>query len=260
MPTELASRIAAVRQRIETAASRSGREPGSVRLVAVSKFRSVEEVREAVAAGVIDIGENRVQEAEGKRRLVVGSDLQWHLVGRLQSNKAKKAIQVFDLIHSIGSAELARRVNRLCGEQNRTQRVLIQVQLAEEESKVGPPAAQLFEDLEQMAELENLRLEGMMVIPPYLDDPEDVRPYFRQLRELRDEACARGLVGGAFKELSMGMSHDYEVAVEEGATLVRVGTALFGKRLVKDRQKDRQRPAEGPTFAEGALRAREDGR
>ena len=230
MPTELASRIANVRQRIETAASRSGREPEGVRLVAVSKFRSIEEVQEAVAAGVIDIGENRVQEAEGKQRLVVGSDLQWHLVGRLQSNKVRKAIQVFDLIHSISSVELARRLDRSCGEKNRIQRVLIQVQLVDEESKVGLPVARLFEDLAQMVELENLRLEGMMVLPPYLDDPEDVRPHFRRLRELRDEACASGLVGGAFKELSMGMSHDYEVAVEEGATLVRVGTALFGER------------------------------
>ncbi len=253
MPTELASRIVTVRQRIEEAVSRSGREPDSVRLVAVSKFRSAEEVLEAVAAGVVDIGENRVQEAEGKQGLVVGSDLQWHLVGRLQSNKVKKAIQVFDLIHSIDSVELARRVDRLCGEQNRIQRVLIQVQLAEEESKVGLPVPQLFEDLPRMVELENLRLEGMMVLPPYLDDSGEVRPYFRQLRELRDEACARGLVGGAFKELSMGMSHDYQVAVEEGATLVRVGTALFGERPVKG-------PAVGPTFAEGSTRAREDGR
>lgn len=246
MPTELASRIAAVRQRIVVAASRSGREPESVRLVAVAKFRSVEEVREAVAAGAIDIGENRVQEAEGKQKLVVGPDLQWHLVGRLQGNKAKKAIQVFDLIHSISSLELARRVDRLCKEQNQIQRALIQVQLAGEDSKVGLPVARLFEDLEQMAELENLRLEGLMVLPPYLEDPEDTRPYFRQLRELRDEACAKGLVGGAFKELSMGMSHDYEVGVEEGATLVRVGTALFGRRPVRGSML-----GDGPTFAGG---------
>ena len=252
MPTELASRIANVRQRIDVAASRSGREPGSVRLIAVSKFRSAEEVREAAAAGVTDVGENRVQEAEGKKRLVDGSELHWHLVGRLQSNKARKAIQVFDLIHSIGSVDLAERVDRLCGEQNRIQRVLLQVQLADEETKIGLPVARLFEDLERMADLQNLRLEGMMVLPPYLDDAEDVRPYFRQMRELRDEACARGLVGEAFKELSMGMSHDFEVAVEEGATLVRVGTALFGERPVGGPQ--------GPTYADGAARAREDGR
>jgi pyridoxal phosphate enzyme (YggS family) len=245
----LASRVAGVRERIEVAARRSGREPDSIHLVAVSKFRSVEEIRDAVEAGVTDIGESRVQEAEAKRRLIDEPDIEWHLVGRLQSNKAKKAIPVFDVIHSIDTVELAQRVDRLAGEQGKTQRVLIQVQLAEEESKVGLPVTELFGALERMAELSNLRLEGLMVLPPYLDHPEEVRPYFRQLRELRDRARARGLVEGSFKELSMGMSHDFEVAVEEGATLVRVGTALFGER-----------PATQPTFVEGADRAREDGR
>ncbi len=233
--TALAERIASVRQRIDDAARRSGREPGSVRLVAVSKFRTVEEIEEAIGAGATDIGESRVQEAENKRRRLAGSGLTWHLVGRLQSNKAKKAVQIFDIIHSISTLDMARRVDRLARDQNTTQPVLIQVQVAEEERKQGLPMSELYADLELMAELTNLRVQGLMALPPYMPDPEEARPSFARLRELRDTARARGLVGPAFTELSMGMSHDFEVAVEEGATLVRVGTALFGER-----------PASGP--------------
>jgi pyridoxal phosphate enzyme (YggS family) len=231
----LAERIASVCQRIDAAARRSGREPGSVRLVAVSKFRTVEEIEEAIGAGVTDIGESRVQEAENKRWRLAGSGLTWHLVGRLQSNKVKKAVQIFDIIHSISTLDMARRVDRLARDQNTTQPVLIQVQVAEEESKQGLPMSKLYADLERMTELTNLRVQGLMVLPPYMPDPEEARPSFARLRELRDTARARDLVGPAFTELSMGMSHDFEVAVEEGATLVRVGTALFGER-----------PASGP--------------
>ena len=226
----LAERIASVRQRIDAAARRSGREPGSVRLVAVSKFRTVEEIEEAIRAGVTEIGESRVQEAESKRRRIAEPGLIWHLVGRLQSNKAKKAVQISDIIHSIGTLDMARRVDRLAREQNTTQAVLIQVQVAEEESKQGLPVSELYADLAGMAELANLRVLGLMALPPYMPDPEEVRPYFARLRELRDTVRSRGLAGPAFTELSMGMSHDFEVAVEEGATLVRVGTALFGER------------------------------
>ena len=233
--TALAGRIAGIRQRIGAAAGRSGRKPGSVRLVAVSKFRTVEEIEEAIAGGISEIGESRVQEADRKRRRITEPGLIWHLVGRLQSNKAKKAVQIFDLIHSISTLDMARRLDRLAAEQDTTQAVLIQVQLGEEESKQGLPIARLYADLERMAELSNLRVEGLMTLPPYLPDPEQVRPFFAQLRELRETVRARGLAGPAFRELSMGMSHDFEVAVEEGATLVRVGTALFGER-----------PAEGP--------------
>ncbi len=226
----LAERIATVRQRVEAAARRSGRESGSVRLVAVSKFRAVEEIEEAIGAGVTDIGESRVQEAESKRRRIAESGITWHLVGRLQSNKAKQAVQIFDVIHSIDTLEMARRVDRLAREQNTTQSVLVQVKVAEEESKQGLPIAELDTDLEQMVQLPQLRVRGLMALPPYMPDPEDVRPYFARLRELRDAAQSRNLVGPEFTELSMGMSHDYEVAIEEGATLVRVGTALFGER------------------------------
>ena len=228
--TTLAERLASVQQRIEAAARRSGRAAGSVRLVAVSKFRTVEEIEEAIAARVTDIGESRVQEAETKRGQIEAPNLVWHLVGRLQSNKAKKAVQYFDIIHSISTLDMARRVDRLAGEQHKTQDVLIQVQAADEESKQGLPVAELYQDLERMAELTHVRVRGLMALPPYLPNPEDVRPYFVRLRELRDAARSRGLAGPAFTELSMGMSHDFEVAVEEGATFVRVGTAIFGER------------------------------
>jgi pyridoxal phosphate enzyme (YggS family) len=228
--TSLAERLAGVRQRIEAAARRSGRAVSSVRLVAVSKFRTVEEIEEAIAAGVTEIGESRVQEAETKRGRIAAPHLVWHLVGRLQSNKAKKAVQYFDIIHSIGTLDMARRVDRLAGEQHKTQDVLIQVQVADEESKQGLAVSELYQNLERMAELTQLRVLGLMALPPYLPNPEDVRPYFARLRELRDGARSRGLGGPAFSELSMGMSHDFEVAVEEGATFVRVGTAIFGER------------------------------
>jgi pyridoxal phosphate enzyme (YggS family) len=228
--TTLAERLASVQQRIEAAARRSGRTASSVRLVAVSKFRTVEEIEEAIAAGVTEIGESRVQEAETKRGRIAAVNLVWHLVGRLQSNKAKKAVQYFDIIHSISTLDMARRVDRLAGEQHKTQDVLVQVQVADEESKQGLAVSELHQTLERMAELTHLRVLGLMALPPYLSNPDDVRPYFVRLRELRDAARSRGLAGPAFSELSMGMSHDFEVAVEEGATLVRVGTAIFGER------------------------------
>jgi pyridoxal phosphate enzyme (YggS family) len=228
--TPLAERLAGVRQRIDAAARRSGRAAGSVRLVAVSKFRTTEEIEEAIAAGVTELGESRVQEAETKLGRIAAANLVWHLVGRLQSNKAKKAVQYFDIIHSISTLEMARRVDRLAGEQHKTQDVLVQVQVADEESKQGLPVSELYPTLERMAELTHLRVLGLMALPPYLPNPEDVRPYFVRLRELRDAARSRGLGGPSFSELSMGMSHDFDVAVEEGATIVRVGTAIFGER------------------------------
>jgi len=233
---------------MDEAAARAGRPPEAVRLVAVSKYHSVEEITEAVRAGVVDIAENRVQEAEVKRRALAGEDIVWHLVGHLQSNKAKKALPLFDWIHSVDSVSLARRLNRLGEELDETQRILVQVDLAGEESKAGLPAAELLAALEQMGHLEHLRVEGLMVLPPFLDDPEDVRPYFARLRELRDAALGAGSVPGPLAELSMGMSHDFEVAIEEGATMVRIGTALFGER-----------PSSPPSFERGGEAPREEG-
>jgi pyridoxal phosphate enzyme (YggS family) len=226
---------------MRVAAECSGRAPESVRLVVVTKYRTLEEIDQVLEAGVTDIGENRVQEAEQKRDQLGHRDAVWHLVGHLQSNKAKRAVGMFEWIHSVHSVDLARRMNRLADEQGKIQRVLVQVDLAEEETKSGLPAEELFRALEQMSGLAGLSVEGLMVLPPYLPDPEEVRPYFVRLRELRDACIRRGIVADSFVELSMGMSHDFEVAIEEGATIVRIGTALFGER-----------PTSPPSFSRGA--------
>jgi pyridoxal phosphate enzyme (YggS family) len=230
---DISSRAAEIWGRIEAAAKRSRRTVDSVRLVVITKYRTLEEIVEAVEAGVTDIGENRIQEAEQKWLRLRDRNAVWHLVGHLQSNKAKRAVGMFDWIHSVHSPELARRVNRIAEEEGKIQRVLVQVDLAGEETKSGLPAAELFPALEQMSRLSSLSVEGLMVMPPYFPDPGEVRPYFARLRKLRDSCRDKGLVAGSFSELSMGMSHDFEVAVEEGATMVRIGTALFGERPVR---------------------------
>jgi hypothetical protein len=224
---EIRARLEAIRNRMEKACRRAGRDPGAVRFVAVSKSHTVEEIREAIAAGVTDLGENRVQEAESKHGVIAGS-VRWHLVGHLQANKARRAAQLFDVIHSLDSIDLGRRVDRCAAELGKVQSALIQVDLASEETKFGLPESELFTALEELQGLSHLRLEGLMLLPPFLPDPEEVRPFFRRLRALREEAERRGFPLGA--ELSMGMSHDFEIAIEEGATWVRLGTALFGAR------------------------------
>ena len=205
---------------------RAGREASSVKLVAVTKARSVNEMAAAVKAGVTDVGENKVQEAEAKKPELQAS-ARWHLVGHLQKNKAKKAVELFDLIHTVDSAAIGQRIARLAAERDKVQPVLVQVDLAGEETKDGLPEEELFPTLERLSECSNLQVNGLMVLPPYLDEPDEVRPYFQRLRELSENGQERGLTGS---ELSMGMSHDFEVAIEEGATLIRVGTALFGSR------------------------------
>jgi pyridoxal phosphate enzyme (YggS family) len=227
----IAERVAVVRERIARAAARAGRQPRDVTLVAVSKTHPPEAVREAFAAGLRDFGENRVQEAEGKIAALddlraVG--LKWHLVGHLQSNKARKAVQLFDWIHSLDGADLGAKLERASSEEGRSMPALVQVDLGHEATKFGLEESQLFGLLTALKVLPALRLAGLMTLPPFDEDPESARPFFRRLRELRDEALVRGLLAGS--ELSMGMSHDLEVAVEEGATLVRVGTAVFGER------------------------------
>jgi pyridoxal phosphate enzyme (YggS family) len=224
---EIRARLEAIRHRIDEACRRSGRDPKTVRCVAVSKTRTVDEIREAVSFGVTDLGENRVQEAESKHGAIAPS-VRWHLVGHLQANKARKAVQIFDVIHSLDGIDLARRLDRFARELGKVQPVLIQVDLASEETKFGLPSSELFTSLEELESCSSLRIEGLMLLPPYLPDPEDVRPFFRRLRGLSEEARKRGLGIGA--ELSMGMSHDFETAIEEGATWVRLGTALFGER------------------------------
>ena len=224
-------RVLAVRERIARAAERASRPPGEVRLVAVSKTHPAEAVRDAFAAGVRDFGENRVQEAEPKIAATADlapSGLRWHLVGHLQSNKARRAATLFEVVESVDSLELALRLARVGSEAGRAVRALVQVDLAGEETKFGLPEAELPGVLEALRGKEGLRVEGLMVLPPFFEDPEGARPYFRRLRALRDRAHEAGLLGG--RELSMGMSHDLEAAIEEGATIVRVGTAIFGER------------------------------
>ena len=226
----IAERVASVRERMARAAARAGRPADEVVLVAVSKTKPAEAVREAFAAGVRVFGENRVQEAEAKAAALLDlrdAGLEWHLIGHLQANKAKKAL-AFEMVHSVDDAALGQRLARLAQEEGRTLRVLAQVDLAGEATKFGVPEAELFGMLETLKAERSLRVEGLMVLPPYDDDPETARPFFRRLRALRDEARLRGLLAGGF--LSMGMSHDFEAAIEEGATHVRVGTGIFGER------------------------------
>jgi pyridoxal phosphate enzyme (YggS family) len=223
-----------VRRRVEESAAASGRARGEVTLIAVSKTHPAALLREAYAAGARDFGENRVQEAEGKiDELGRGEarDLRWHLIGHLQSNKARRAVKLFDLIHSVDSAALATRLERLCAEEGRERLdVLVQVDLAGEATKEGARESELPAVAGALGACHRLRFRGLMTLPPFFDDAERARPFFRRLRELRDELHARGAFGDRPGELSMGMSHDFHVAVEEGATMVRVGTAIFGER------------------------------
>jgi pyridoxal phosphate enzyme (YggS family) len=228
-PAALRSRLADVRARIERAAGRVGRDPASVRLVAVSKTFPADYVRALADAGQTDFGENKVQEALQKMDQTSGVPLRWHLVGHLQSNKARKAGR-FDVVHSIDSVGLMAKLDEAAAAAGRRIDMLVQVDLAGEVTKHGAPEADLPAIFDACAALTSTRLVGLMLLPPAVADPEGARPYFRQLREVRDRLLARGIAGPSLGELSMGMSHDYEVAIEEGATLVRVGTALFGSR------------------------------
>jgi pyridoxal phosphate enzyme (YggS family) len=225
----IAERVLAVRERIARAAGRAGRDPAAITLVAVSKTHGPEAIREAWAAGVRDFGENRVQEAEGKIQALHDlPGIRWHLVGHLQANKARKAIALFARIHSLDGVDLGSRLDRLAAEGGTPIPVLVEVEMGGEATKRGFPVGGLPTSLEPFRGLSFLRLEGLMCIPPPDLDPERTRPFFRSLRTLRDEVLAAGLLHGS--ELSMGMSHDFEVAIEEGATLVRIGTSIFGER------------------------------
>ncbi len=228
----LSERIEAVRGRIEACALRCNRAPNEITLVAVSKTHPAEVIREAIAAGVTDLGENRVQEAEGKIPEAGRHAARWHLIGHLQSNKARRAVELFDVIHSLDSVALAQRLDRMCVELNRQELpVMIQVDLGREATKSGADEAEVLQLVEALKHCQRLRLSGLMTLPPYFDDAEQVRPFFRKLRELRDELSSRRAFGDLRGELSMGMTHDYEIAIEEGATIVRVGTAIFGARV-----------------------------
>ena len=229
--SDIAANLADVRARIATAAERAGRRASDVTLVAVSKTFGDDHVRAAQAAGQADFGENKVQ--EGLLKIAATSDvpgIRWHLIGHLQSNKARKAAQSFACIHSIDSSELLRRVDEAAAAEGTTPEVLIQVDLAGESTKFGAPADRVAEIARQAMRARAVRLTGLMLIPPWSTEPEETRPWFIRLRELRDRLMTDGLPATALRHLSMGMSHDFEAAVEEGATIVRVGTAIFGAR------------------------------
>jgi pyridoxal phosphate enzyme (YggS family) len=222
--------LARVQERIAAAARKAGRRVDEIALIGVSKTHPAESIRAAHEAGLRHFGENRVQEWEGKRVAVENLSATWHLIGHLQSNKAARAANLFNCVDSLDDFALAQRLDRArleAGAADRL-RVLIEVRVAEEQTKSGVSAGELPELAEKVAMLPRLELAGLMCIPPFLDDPQQVRPYFRRLREMRDGLIAK--LGRQLPVLSMGMSHDFEVAIEEGATEVRVGTALFGHR------------------------------
>ena len=226
----VAENFRTVLEKVEAAAKRAGREPGSVRLVTVSKTVPVERIREAVEAGARILGENRVQEALTKMETVDFSGLpapEWHLIGTLQKNKARHAVGVFSLIHSIDSIELAKDVGRQAEKRGIRQKVLVEVNIAGEATKHGMRPEDALAAAKEISLIPGIELQGLMCVPPFTDDPEDSRPHFVRLRELLADINKAGIPAS---ELSMGMSHDYEVAIEEGATLVRVGTAIFGAR------------------------------
>jgi PLP dependent protein len=230
-PNELRLRLEAVRLRIARAANRSHRAASAIKLVAVSKTHPVEVIREAIRESVTDLGENRVQEAESKIAEAGRRAARWHLIGHLQSNKARRAVQFFDVIHSLDSVNLARKLEHACEQENRdVLPVLIQVDLGHEATKSGADEKDLPELVEAVSHAQRLRLIGLMTLPPFFEDAELARPYFVQLRNLRDKLRAQGSFGAAAGELSMGMTNDFEVAIEEGATMVRIGTAIFGSR------------------------------
>ncbi len=228
---QLLENIKNIYRKISSAAIRSGRSPFDVQLIAATKTVPVEKIREAVELGLRDIGENRVQEAKEKILKIEGGregfELRWHLIGHLQKNKVKTAVQLFDLIHSLDSLALADLINKYAEKIEKTQRVLIQVKLSEEETKHGVAEEDLMGLIEAVSKMNNIKLEGLMTMPPYFDDPEKARPFFKKLRELRDEAEQKGF---QLPELSMGMTNDFEVAILEGATMVRIGTGIFGER------------------------------
>lgn len=226
MPESLQNRLSRVHDRIVAAAGRAGIDAASVTLVAVSKMMPVSVIQTALDAGVKIFGENRVQEARDKIA-TLGGRATWHLVGHLQTNKAKIAVQLFEVIHSLDSLKLAEALDRSGQQLGKTVRCLLEVNLGGEESKSGTSEEAVRPLLEAAMQLTHLRIEGLMAIPPFLPDPEQVRPFFRRLRGLRDKLAQEGF---GLSQLSMGMTHDFEVAIEEGATMVRIGTAIFGPR------------------------------
>lgn len=231
----LSGKIDSVCRKISRAVIKAGRNPGEVKLIAVTKTVGIGHIKEAVESGLRVFGENRVQEALKKvtsdELRAMSDGIEWHLIGHLQKNKAKYAVQLFELIHSLDSTALAEELNKQAGKIGKIQEALVEVKLSPEETKHGVSQNDLVALLKTVQlDMKNLKVRGLMAIPPFFADPEKARPYFRKLRELRDQAQAAGFI---LPELSMGMSQDFEIAIEEGATMVRVGRALFGERISK---------------------------
>ncbi len=230
-PNDIEHNLRYVVGRIAAAAESCGRDPGEVQLIAVTKTFSAQSILAALDAGQLRFGENRIQEAEPKIHALRGIfGIEWHLVGHLQSNKAKRAAELFDVVHSLDSVKLAVRLSEASSAAGKTLRALLQVDLGHEETKYGADPREVRNIIAASSGLEGIRLDGLMTLPPFFDDPEKTRPYFSALRRLRDslESEHAGCLGRG--HLSMGMSHDFEVAIQEGATMVRVGTAIFGER------------------------------
>lgn len=230
MNLEISQNLKTVQRRIAETCTRCGRDPGAVRLVSVSKTMSVETVLLAIQAGADIFGENYIQEAREKCGILAEFQVSWHFIGHLQTNKAKYAVKLFELIHSVDSLRLAAELDREARKIGKVQKVLIQVNIGKEASKSGIDAESTEALIRSISVFPNISVQGLMVIPPFFDEPERVRPYFRELRELRDLLDEQAIAGIRMYELSMGMTGDFEAAIEEGATLVRIGTAIFGER------------------------------
>ncbi len=218
-----------MQERIAAAAARSGRKPSSVRLIAVTKTIDIDRIREAVAVGAVVLGENRVQEAKDKIEKL-GPIASWHLIGHLQTNKAKYSVKLFDLIHSVDNLQLAKEIDKQAAKIGKVQDILIEVSIAGEAAKAGVAVNETAALVREASKLKNISIKGLMTVPPLMDSPEDARPYFRELRELAASIAYENIPGASMNELSMGMSGDFEAAIEEGSTMVRVGTAIFGVR------------------------------
>jgi hypothetical protein len=229
METDIAANINKIKQRIAVAAVRVGRDPHSIKLMAVTKTVPPERILKAIEAGVTLLGENYVQEAKDKIALI-GDSARWHMIGHLQTNKAKYAVKLFDCIHSVDRLELAQELDRRARPGGSKINILVEVNVSGEQTKNGVPALEAMDLIQRLSHLDNLAVHGLMTMAPYADNPENSRPYFKALRNLRNDILRTGIIGIRMEELSMGMTDDFEVAIEEGSTIIRVGRAIFGER------------------------------
>jgi pyridoxal phosphate enzyme (YggS family) len=230
MSNPISVRLEAIAARIRAAAAACGRQAESVRLVAVAKTHPPEAIRLAAAAGAQEIGENYIQEARDKYAALQPLPLRWHFIGRLQTNKARTAVRIFELIHTVDSLKLGLELDRCAGRIAKRQKVLVQVNVAGEAAKSGVAPEEALPLVRELSRLEHIAVKGLMTMPPFFNDPERVRPFFSALRQLRDRIADAAPAGVEMRELSMGMTGDFEAAIAEGATLVRIGTAIFGER------------------------------